>query len=398
MKKRDFLFAGLLLMSAPMLAQELVPDGPTRTKDDAKVIFDARQIFMQDFESDWESFQNDVIDVIPYIEYYNHQGDSSKQSISQEWVDAGTIRRDSVIELKNGVLPSDDAIDKEQNGGVDAFQLDQWTILQDKDNERNEKLKMFGTNGGERYFTYKTDHKLPTIKSPSDPNAYKNGVVANYRRNLFVRGLPVEPETSYRLTLYLKVNQPLKTDVVPTFYADIMQGYFHSEKPFLSTVTTSQSWMGTTTNYNAFAYKQTEFTGDWEKVTFMSYYCGDSLQSIMYNGQYYWSGNEWKWDPENTKDVNKMYFFIKQPQKYFVRLSFASDSTDFFVDNVSLTKSWIGGVEYYKDLLRVDFGYQTNLKDLANAAYEKNKIAAAFQLDLAAESGCIADRNGNFFG
>ncbi len=357
-------------MSAPMLAQEIVPDGPTRTKDDA------RQIFMQDFESDWESFQNDVIDVIPYIEYYNHQGDSSKSSISQEWIDAGTIRRDSVIELKNGVLPSDDAIDKELNGGVDAFQLDQWTILQDKDNERNDKLSKFGTDGGERYFTYKTDHKLKTIKSPSDANAYKNGVVANYRRNLFVRGLPVEPETSYRLTLYLKVNQPLKTEVVPTFFADVMQGYFHSEKPFLSTVTTSQSQWGSTTNYNAFEYKKTEFTGDWEKVTFMTYYNGDSLQSIMYNGQYYWAHNEWKWDPENTKDVNKMYFFIKQPQKYFVRLSFASDSTDFFVDNLSLTKSWIGGVEYYNNKIRVDFGYETNLKDLANAKVATTNIDA----------------------
>ena len=61
MKKRDFLFAGLLLMSAPMLAQEIVPDGPTRTKDDA------RQIFMQDFEKDWDKWIDDTIDVITTI-------------------------------------------------------------------------------------------------------------------------------------------------------------------------------------------------------------------------------------------------------------------------------------------------------------------------------------------
>ena len=362
MKKRDFLFAGLLLMSAPMLAQEIVPDGPTRTKDDA------RQIFMQDFEKDWDKWIDDTIDVITTIEYYNHPGDSAATNNIASYVTEETLKRDSVIYMKNGVMTTDDKTDIAGK----AFANDQYTILTDQDNERNSKLEKFGTDGGEKYFYYSADHKLANTG-----NAYKSGVVDNYRRNLFVRGIDIEPETSYRLTLYLKVNQPLKTEVVPTFFADVMQGYFHSEKPFLSTVEDTKDWMGNPSKtFNAFEYKQTEFTGDWEKVTFMTYYNGDSLQSLIYHAQYWWNGDDWKWNVYDETGKKTQYFYIKQPQKYFVRLSFASDSTNFCVDNVSLTKSWIGGVEYYNNKIRVDFGYETNLKDLANAKVATTNIDA----------------------
>ena len=349
-------------MSAPMLAQEIVPDGPTRTKDDA------RQIFMQDFEKDWDKWIDDTIDVITTIEYYNHPGDSAATNDIASYVTEETLKRDSVIYMKNGVMTTDDKTDIAGK----AFANDQYTILTDQDNERNSKLEKFGTDGGEKYFYYSADHKLANTG-----NAYTKGVVDNYRRNLFVRGIDIEPETSYRLTLYLKVNQPLKTEVVPTFFADVMQGYFHSEKPFLSTVEDSKDWMGNPSKtFNAFEYKQTEFTGDWEKVTFMTYYNGDSLQSLIYHAQYWWNGDDWKWNVYDETGKKTQYFYIKQPQKYFVRLSFASDSTDFCVDNVSLTKSWIGGVEYYNNKIRVDFGYETNLKDLANAKVATTNIDA----------------------
>lgn len=349
-------------MSAPMLAQEIVPDGPTRTKDDA------REIFMQDFEKDWDKWIDDTIDVITTIEYYNHPGDSAATNNIASYVTEETLKRDSVIYMKNGVMTTDDKTDIAGK----AFANDQYTILTDQDNERNSKLEKFGTDGGEKYFYYSADHKLANTG-----NAYTSGVVDNYRRNLFVRGIDIEPETSYRLTLYLKVNQPLKTDVVPTFFADVMQGYFHSEKPFLSTVEDSQDWMGNPSKtFNAFEYKQTEFTGDWEKVTFMTYYNGDSLQSLIYHAQYWWNGDDWKWNVYDETGKKTQYFYIKQPQKYFVRLSFASDSTNFCVDNVSLTKSWIGGVEYYNNKIRVDFGYETNLKDLANAKVATTNIDA----------------------
>lgn len=132
---------------------------------------------------------------------------------------------------------------------------------------------------------------------------------------------------------------------------------------------------------NSFAYTKDFFNGDWEKVTFMTYYTTDSIADYyVFVDGYWWADGAWTWQSKDTVgstnpkkyDLN----YIVQPDKYFVRLGFASNYSEFCIDNMSLTKSWIGGVEYYQDMLRVNFGYETNLKDLAREAYEKTRIDA----------------------
>ena len=195
------------------------------------------------------------------------------------------------------------------------------------------------------------------------------------------------------------------------FGLDLLRGYFHSEKPFIADLKgrqTSNPWGGTSTTYDSFEGKS-DYTsleeGTWNKITLMSYYNNDSIgNASAYLLSYYWAG-DWDWrvarndknevvsdlgrgkarnaagelvnetDPSKIKDTVTLTF-IQQPAKYFVRIAFRSDSTQFDVDNLSLTKSWIGGVEHHNDLIRVDFGYQTNMGALAQAALEKNKIAA----------------------
>ena len=359
--KKFYLFSLGLLAAAPLFAQEPVPEGPSRTE------WDAEEIFFQGFESDWTKFQNDTIDRIDTLFYYKYNGGTGT-SIGSDIISKGVIARtDSVIYLKNGVMTTDNQKD------VDAgsFSLDEYRTIKDQDNVRNDELmKNFGIAGGDYYFRYHSDHKIQDLEGN---NSYTGGVTANYRRNLFVRGIPVKENSSYRLTLYLKVNQdPEVMSVVPTFYADVMKGYFHSEKPFY---TGNSSSNGYSTTYNSFEYKKTQFTGGWEKVTFMTYYLNDSVQEIPYNSAYYWA-NDWTWYPkEKIEGIDSMNY-IQQPDKFFVRLSFASDSTEFLVDNISLTKSWIGGVEYYNNKIRVDFGYPTNLKDLAFAEKATTNIDA----------------------
>ena len=351
MKKFYSLFAVALVASMPMVAQD---DGPVRTDQDA------REIFFQDFEGEWDIWSNTPVDSITKVKYYKHIGtDQSGINIysgSADWEIYG--ERDTVMMLKNGVMTSDDAADISKN----AFDEDVYTIIADDDADRQKAFAAFGTDGGKSYFRYISGKYLGSEQQ------YSNGVLPNYRRNLFVRGLPIEDESSYRLTLYIKADS--KGSTVPTFFADVMRGYFHSEKPF------SMGIKNDATNYmynNTFEYKKTEFTGDWEKVTFMTYYLNDSIanQFVFTNG-YWWTSDEWKWGINETDTLRH----IQQPDKFFVRLSFASDSTNFYVDNLSLTKSWIGGVEHYKDLLRVDFGYETNMDDLAQAAKAKTNIAA----------------------
>ena len=372
MKKRDLLFAGLLLIGATAFAQ------PQRTSQDAK------EIFSQDFEADFETWSNLVVDSITELYYYNNTKTGSQANV-KIWEDKGSwdwnnaiLRTDSVLYLKNGVMTTDDAGEIAGHN----YDKDKYTILEDESQDRKDAFDMYGEadKGGKYLFQYVADtchHK--------DWGGNVQTYSPEYRRNLFVRGLPIEDTTSYRLTFYVKATK-MKDGAKPRLYADLMRGYFHAEKRFT---------MGLEDDANHYKYKAEyyyekrgfgeptdddpdPFTGGWDKITLMSYYTNDSIANsyVFING--YWWNNDWVWSKSSKTPVptdNNLLYTV-QPDKFFVRLSFSSDDTKFQVDNISLTKSTIAGVEYSGGKLRVDFGYKTNLGDLAKAAEAINKIDA----------------------
>ena len=370
MKQRDLLFAGLLLFAAPAFAQ----DGPTF--DPAK---DAKVVFTQDFEADWKTWTTTPVDTIFKVEYYDHEGASNGTSM-KPWEDGWKrgLWRDSLIVLYNGVVVCDEDEDWFETPEKNA------TIVRDGGAEKIDRyaaMSKYGEadGGGAYYFKFMTD-SAPTRQSGQ---SFSNGRSARYRRNLFVRGLDIEDNSSYRLTFYVKAKvrntKPEGIDVEPALFADVMRGYFHAEKPF------SMGYINDAANYkytNAFEYTKDYFNGDWEKVTFMTYYQNDTVANnyVFVNGYWWADGGAWTWPSKdsvgstNPKKYDLNYHV--QPDKFFVRIGFATNYTEFSIDNMSLTKSFIGGVEYYQDMLRVDFGYQTNLKDLARDAYAKTRIDA----------------------
>ncbi|MBO7050135.1 MAG: dockerin type I repeat-containing protein [Bacteroidaceae bacterium] len=338
MRKTNLLLTGLLLMGVPALAQ------PTFTQQDARTVFE------QTFEADWEEWLSTPVDEITQIEYYNREGSGSFSGSniydgSWNWEIYGV--RDTAITIYNAVVPTTFESD------FDLLLRDSYSIVYDQSQERADAFAQFGQDGGEKVFRYISD-------DASGSTSYSNGAVPSYCRNLYVRGLDIEDNSSYRLTFYIKVNK--LADIEPLLYADVMRGYYNSEKPF-----------SMANSNNSFSFEKSDFTGDWEKITFMTYYTNDSIaDGFFYRNGYWWGESSWTWDDGSGIVHN----YIKQPDRYFFRLSFASDYTDFELDNLTLTKSTIGGVEYYGDKLRVDFGYQTNLSDLAWNAYDQNKIAA----------------------
>ena len=338
MRKTNLLLTGLLLMGVPALAQ------PTFTQQDARTVFE------QTFEADWEEWLSTPVDEITQIEYYNREGSGSFSGSniydgSWNWEIYGV--RDTAITIYNAVVPTTFESD------FDLLSRDSYSIVYDQSQERADAFAQFGQDGGEKVFRYISD-------DASGSTSYSNGAVPSYCRNLYVRGIDIEDNSSYRLTFYVKVNK--LADIEPLLYADVMRGYYNSDKPF-----------SMANSNNSFSFEKSDFTGDWEKITFMTYYTNDSIaDGFFYRNGYWWGESSWTWDDGSGIVHN----YIKQPDRYFFRLSFASDYTDFELDNLTLTKSTIGGVEYYGDKLRVDFGYQTNLSDLAWNAYDQNKIAA----------------------
>ena len=402
MKKRDLLLAGLVLLNVSAFAQ----DEPTRYKDDAKVIF------VQDFEDAPTVFNKKVlnedpkrpttlytwnvnpVDSITQVAYYVKPDSVASFSIgSVAEMEAAQFEiagiRDTLMYLYDGVLRTD-AVWPDDS----ALSFDKHFILQHDDvSQRGEGLggqeyglDRWGENGGSQYFRYYSATSDGVAnRAGSDGDHY----VPEYRRNLFIRNIPIEEESSYRVTVFVKPTLDAKsqTSIKPRLGLDLMRGYFHSEKSFMVNPFTKEAKNSWGQNVFATFNDKTDYTdleeGKWNKITLMAYYNNDELGSASpYLLSYYWQ-TDWDWKvkvdengkvADEGKDVKLRY--IQQPDKYFVRLSFRSDSTIFDVDNLSLTKSWIGGVEYSGTMARVDFGYQTNLGALAEAAKEENKIAS----------------------
>lgn len=374
MKQRDLLFAGLMFLAAPAFAQ------PGITEPEFDAAKDAKVVFTQTFEADWETWSTKPVDTIYQVEYYKNKQTSNSNSLKpwdapNEWQKG--IFRDTTIYLRNGVVVTDDKneiwAEKDATAG---------TIIADAGTEkqaRSQAMRGYGETdgGGDRYFKFLTDTAPKAVEGKTlSSNSYSGGNAARYRRNLFVRGLDIEDHSSYRLTFYVKAKARTGHDVNPYLVADVMRGYFHAEKPF------SMGYINDSKNYkytNSFEYTKDLFNGDWEKCTFMTYYIDDEVANnyVFVNGYWWAEDSAWYWAKGYKGNNTGMdLFYHVQPDKFFVRLGFSSDYTEFALDNMSLTKSYIGGVEYYQHMLRVDFGYQTNLKDLARAAYASTKIDA----------------------
>lgn len=387
MRKRDLLLTGLILTALPLGAQEEDYEFVNPVRSDK----DARTIFVQNFEPTgsfatadeaWEAWQDVLVDTIQDIYYYtterrtdgdgtgngtwpNIYSDDNKKDFTL------AVKKDTTINMYNGVLTTDGVVNGEK---APYYDNDDYRIVLDQTPDRSEIFKKYGEDGGDYVFRY-TSGKC-TAGASEWGEYHSDGSTANYRRNLFIRGLDIEENTSYRLTYYIKATK--KGAAATRLYSEVMRGYFTSEKPFT---------MGYVANNDSdhkyewntqFSLQKTEFkNGEWEKVTMMTHYLNDSIAEAFMFADGYWWAAEWAYTPEGS---NREYNYIKQPNKFFARFSFASDSTEFEIDNISLVKSNIGGAEYYENMIRINFGFETNLAELARKAKTPENAVESLEL------------------
>lgn len=361
MKKRDLLFAGLLLLGVPVLAQGTFQ---LNDKTDPKVIFE------QGFEDDWASWSKDSIDVIDTLWYYaNHtSGQTANIWEKPEEFSELVARTDSVIPIYRGNVVKTDSKSDEAN-----YEKDTYDIITDESQNRRDIFSSYGQDGGSRVFKYVADSN--GYKASWQQNADNHS--PNYRRNLFVRLTPgtIQPNTTYRITYFVKAQDANNGKVsAPRVDTDLMRGYFHSEKPF------SMGLQDDADHYKyktTFEWNKTSFSNDWEKVTYMTHYLNDSIaNAFVYVASYYWDG-DWTWAKgrEGNTTENDLKF-IQQPDKFFVRISFSGDNTEYRFDNLSLMRTNIAGAEYYDQKVRIDFGFKNNIKDLVAEAKKVTGIDA----------------------
>lgn len=161
-----------------------------------------------------------------------------------------------------------------------------------------------------------------------------------WRRAVKFRNLPLEPGKSYRLNFKFKGDNTWNidgtSDTKSKMQVALMQGGEDADIPLLDA------------KGNEFKYEISYFNPEkYENYTRMFYFADAELQKKIYA--------EKNPDKEPLADTFFATFNVFNPGNYYL-------------DEVDLTESPIAGVAYAGDVIRVDFGYPTNIKTLVGAS------------------------------
>ena len=186
--RKFYLFLAGAFLALPLVAQNEPIRNP---QTDPKVIYE------QNFEDDFDAWSKAVVDTIDGLNYFKNWNNPGTLTFNY-WSDAkwrtGFIHRDTLIELRNGVMLTDNAKDIADQ----KFKDDVYTIVKDAEGDFSRKRALdnvYGINSGNSFFRF-VSSKIDNLDSGKE-----TGGVANYRRNLFIRALPIEDNSSYRVTM-----------------------------------------------------------------------------------------------------------------------------------------------------------------------------------------------------
>ena len=316
MKKRDFILAGALLLGFGLNAH-------AQTEEET--------LFFYGFEDNLASFRDSskAVDSITEIRYYD--------GVISNGAGAGVYPQDLTIAyVKDSLMPLLHGLSPYRS----SSRQDSYELIRDELGGHQADLESMGAQGGEYYFKYTSGGEGESLCN-------------DYEANLFVRGLKLEDNTSYRIVFYSKASDP-----TANMQAGVFRGYYNSERAI--------SMNGD--SGNEFLLDKTSFTTDkWERNTIMMYYQNDSVANRhMYYSGFWWQDSWRTKDPETGTEYNA----IEQFDTYFLRFSFRYPARVYYLDDIALYKSTIGGAEYNGEILRVNFGYDTNLGALARSKAE----------------------------
>ncbi len=375
MEKRFLLLSALALCLSPvMMAQDVDPDKPIWEFN-----FDDGDMSMFD-EDDDASIAGEINGVTYYILPVEQEVNSSLK-FGLDTTPKFTV--DTTIVIRHNVSPY-----------TEGDRDDEYTLDESTDYDNDELSKLGVTEKSVNFFRYFAKAKEGKAKAN----------VEDYQANLFVRNLPIEEHSSYRVSYYMRVDS-----VNAHLDVRLLRGWFDSEKPFAMDGKGSKTFIQEVKGSDwvteiAEGINDTikENLNHWKRYTYMTYYSSaDTLNKFCQN-QYYWSGLDSRWNsifqdarqrgqvpPEieekmykkgtveqyiewggmkikiGSTDYDSIFASrIEQPNTFFLRFAFRGGNTTYDIDNIALYKSTIAYAEYSGAQIRLNFGYETNMKEV----------------------------------
>lgn len=191
-----------------------------------------------------------------------------------------------------------------------------------------------------------------------------NGMEAgnSWDRGFKIANLPIKENTPYRVSFWIKADPVYSDDTGvknTSLTSWLSQGIENFDKSICSK-----------SGYNYGVQMTSGMTGEWQHISFVSYYTNaETLNNIIKNQS--WVGNAVypeAFGGDGTKTYAEFYE-NKLPQEFFLIINMYSP-TSYMLDDIKVEE----GVTFNEatfsssaNAIKLDFGYQTNIANLANA-------------------------------
>lgn len=204
-------------------------------------------------------------------------------------------------------------------------------------------------------------------------------------RGFKMRNLEIKPQTPYRVSFWVKAASEYTmedgTKGETSIKSTLSMGVENFEAPLVS-----QS--GTEYYYNY----TSGMTNDWRKIAFVVYNSGYEVQN-SYAEKYAKNIKDIIVnDPEDVTKNDTIYwgdvYMGNLPEKYFLTINMYNPG-EYLLDDILIEEgATIAGCTYNFDAIRIDFGYPTNLAELAKASTSPMGT-------LSLPTSCVKVKNGS---
>lgn len=188
----------------------------------------------------------------------------------------------------------------------------------------------------------------------SAENGYKDGEAYSWDRGFKIANLPIKENTPYRVSYWLKTNGEAKLS------SWLSIGIENFDKSFC-----------TASGTNFGLDQVTMDTEDqWKHVSFVSFFSTNETIFKYVDANQNWVGGgtvPGTMGGDGSQNY-KQFFNNRFPDEYFFIANMFSDGETYLLDDIKIEEGvTFNQASFYFDMIRLDFGYDTNIKALAAA-------------------------------
>lgn len=177
---------------------------------------------------------------------------------------------------------------------------------------------------------------------------------ATYDRGFKMNLAPFENNTGYRVSFWIKADPEWEDGEGVTKQTQLKGQLGVGIENFDCGVTTA--------NWNDYSFDYKNFTGEWQRLSFNSFFLNMDVQ----NGAI--ANRDWIGSSDMGGGTTyREYYENKFPEKYFAIFNMYSPA-EYFLDDIVVEKAEFGDVAYCGKAIRINFGYETNISALASAS------------------------------